>query len=312
MKRILSLLIAFILLLSVATVCAAAKATPAATGEDDDEYVYVTIYLDPYGESTASGAYYPGDIPIEPESPGREGQFFVGWYADPEFKELYDFSKPLYADVDIYARFVPDEDTYDVFLYLDADAQMYTSGMTVVKGMPCPKPGDPGREDYDFGGWYADRALTIPVDFTAPRYEDLSLFPKWIFTHNHSKEHMTLIPASDPSAAVDGMAAHYECDKCGKLYSADTAIPVEITDINTLVTDATGPYVLGDADGDGTVNIMDATAIQRRLAEMKTASFCRGAADADGDGDLTIFDATAIQRCLAELPTNENIGKTVS
>ena len=51
---------------------------------------------------------------------------------------------------------------------------------------------------------------------------------------------------------------------------------------------------------------------QRRLAEMKTATFCRGAADADGDGDLTIFDATAIQRCLAELPTNENIGKTVS
>ena len=66
--------------------------------------------------------------------------------------------------------------------------------------------------------------------------------------------------------------------------------------------------LLGDADKDGEVTILDATAIQRRLAELDTAAYDETAADADEDGEVTILDATAIQRCLAELPTHEGIG----
>jgi hypothetical protein len=33
--------------------------------------------------------------------------------------------------------------------------------------------------------------------------------------------------------------------------------------------------------------------------------------DADEDGSVTIVDATAIQRHLAHLPTNENIGQPI-
>jgi surface antigen len=69
--------------------------------------------------------------------------------------------------------------------------------------------------------------------------------------------------------------------------------------------------ILGDADGDGTVSIVDATTIQRRLASLTTAAFVKAAADADEDGSVTIVDATAIQRHLAHLPTNENIGKPI-
>lgn len=70
--------------------------------------------------------------------------------------------------------------------------------------------------------------------------------------------------------------------------------------------------VLGDSDGDGSVTILDATAIQRKLASLQTISFDEKTADADGDGELTILDATAIQRHLASLPTNENIGKPIA
>ena len=62
--------------------------------------------------------------------------------------------------------------------------------------------------------------------------------------------------------------------------------------------------LLGDADGDGEVTILDATAIQRRLAQLKTVVFIRQAADADGDGEVTILDATAIQRYLAQLTSS--------
>ena len=70
--------------------------------------------------------------------------------------------------------------------------------------------------------------------------------------------------------------------------------------------------LVGDADGDGEVTIMDATRIQRWLAEIcdmdgkpysgrALTNAERKAADADGDGEVTILDATKIQRQLAGL-----------
>lgn len=68
------------------------------------------------------------------------------------------------------------------------------------------------------------------------------------------------------------------------------------------------PYLLGDADGDGKVSVLDATAIQRSLAKLSVKSFHEKAADADEDGKLTVLDATAIQRWLAKLSTHAGIG----
>ena len=67
--------------------------------------------------------------------------------------------------------------------------------------------------------------------------------------------------------------------------------------------------ILGDADGDGAVTVLDVTAVQRVLANMETKSFDEAAADADEDGQVTILDATEIQRWLAGASTHENIGK---
>ena len=69
--------------------------------------------------------------------------------------------------------------------------------------------------------------------------------------------------------------------------------------------------LLGDADDDGEVTILDATTIQRKLASLSVDSYNEKAADADEDGEITILDATFIQRWLAGLSSNENIGKLV-
>ena len=60
---------------------------------------------------------------------------------------------------------------------------------------------------------------------------------------------------------------------------------------------AAGGYLRGDADNDGEVTILDATAIQRTLAELPVSSWNEKAADVDENG-LDITDATAIQRYL--------------
>lgn len=65
----------------------------------------------------------------------------------------------------------------------------------------------------------------------------------------------------------------------------------------------------GDADRDGEITIIDATLIQRSLAELEddTCGVIGKYGDVNGDG-LDILDATAIQRSLAGLDTSEDVG----
>ncbi len=60
--------------------------------------------------------------------------------------------------------------------------------------------------------------------------------------------------------------------------------------------------LIGDTDGDGKVTIIDATEIQRHLAQLTTIIDDRlPCADTDKDGKVSIIDATQIQRFLAKL-----------
>ena len=66
--------------------------------------------------------------------------------------------------------------------------------------------------------------------------------------------------------------------------------------------------LMGDADGSDTVDIFDATKIQRVLADIdeKDAYFDL-VADVDQSGAVDIFDATMIQRFLADIPVEGKI-----
>ncbi len=70
------------------------------------------------------------------------------------------------------------------------------------------------------------------------------------------------------------------------------------------VTVSNDGYILGDADSDGKVTILDVTAIQRNLASLPVnGTFNAVAADVDSDNSTSIIDATWIQRYLAGIKT---------
>ena len=79
------------------------------------------------------------------------------------------------------------------------------------------------------------------------------------------------------------------------------------------------PYVLldevklGDANGDGSVNINDVTTIQRHLAQLEQIEgVYLYAADANQDGTLDISDATTLQMYLAKYDIPYPIGEVMT
>lgn len=80
-------------------------------------------------------------------------------------------------------------------------------------------------------------------------------------------------------------------------------------------TETEAPKVLGiygDVNGDNTVSIKDASAIQKHLAMIDTIPAEREVfADVTGDNKISIKDASAIQKYLAALEHNSKIGENV-
>ena len=106
------------------------------------------------------------------------------------------------------------------------------------------------------------------------------------------------VPAT---ASTDGMKAHYECTRCGKLY-ADASGNIEVSAEDLIIK---AEHKRGDVNMDGEVDIIDATIIQRVLAEIDVEVYDEIAADADLDGIVDMIDVTLIQRIDAQMTTFE-------
>ena len=87
---------------------------------------------------------------------------------------------------------------------------------------------------------------------------------------------------------------------------------VMVLSVFTVMTaSAAEELICGDADGNGAVDIIDATVIQRHLVSLITLSDERlKAADVSGDG-IDITDATIIQRWLAAYSVSYPIGEPI-
>lgn len=86
------------------------------------------------------------------------------------------------------------------------------------------------------------------------------------------------------------------CENCGNEYT------------RRLAKLGASERVLGDTNGDGVVNINDATCIQRKLVGFKNVSFDEKVSDVNSDGAVNIYDVTYIQLWLCGYLPNSKIG----
>ena len=116
-----------------------------------------------------------GSALARPDDPAKTGYSFAGWYADPSFQNLYDFSKPVQGSFDLFAKYTVN--TYTVSF--DAGEGVSVAPQTVEYAGSASQPADPVRAGYAFKGWYADAACTTPFSFDATITSDTTVYAKW-------------------------------------------------------------------------------------------------------------------------------------
>ncbi len=283
----------------------------------DEDICYVNIYLEG-DEPIASGMVEKGTT-YSIEDPARENMVFFGWYCEPERINKFDFSQPITEDTSIYAKFVADEDICYVNIYLDGDEPI-ASGM-VEKGTIYSIE-SPAREDMMFFGWYCEPERINKFDFSQPITEDVSIYAKFVAFRDllvvsvyHSDDYM---PFSTHLVEMGTTFSLDDLKKDGMIFDGWYCEPERINkfDLSQPITSNISLYakfvpipILGDANGDGVVNITDVTAIQKHIAEIETLD-SEGVlvSDIDKDGSVNIIDATIIQKHLAGIDTGYPIG----
>lgn len=115
-------------------------------------------------------------VASRPQNPTRTGYNFDNWYTDAARTQAYNFATPVTANLTLYAKWSAATQT----VTFDYNNGTPSQSQQVNYNTPITRPATPARADYRFDNWYADAALTMPYDFSAPVTSDITIYAKWI------------------------------------------------------------------------------------------------------------------------------------
>lgn len=120
------------------------------------------------GERLPKSRVYPDPIV-------SDGGTFMGWYADADLEEPYDFNQPVVGDIALYAKWY--YNTFTVRFVMngapDIPEKEVREGFTVNVEPPT-------YPDHIFAGWHVDESLTTLYDLDIPVTEALTLYARWV------------------------------------------------------------------------------------------------------------------------------------
>lgn len=131
--------------------------------------------------STRTATIEPGNSvevawgePVEEPVATANGYEVVGWYTEPTFEHLYDFSQPVYEDLNLYAKWGTKHYTVN---FWDGEDLLYSQ--QVAHGSRIERPSDPQKEEFLFVGWYTNPELTEVFSFIKAITTDMDLYAMW-------------------------------------------------------------------------------------------------------------------------------------
>ncbi len=135
-----------------------------------------TVTFESNGGNAVDTQYvYHGSTAQEPSIPQKEGNIFLGWYADENLTMLWDFNTPIESNVTLYAGW----EVIEYIVQFESNGGSYVPAQAIPYGMKAIQPENPTNGDSDFLGWYVDSELTTLWDFNAPVTDDLVLYAGW-------------------------------------------------------------------------------------------------------------------------------------
>ena len=150
-------------------------------------------------------------------------------------------------------------------------------------------------------------------DSAAMNYESGWLLNTGSWIADHSSQKVAHYDSATQKMVVDSQTTNYAQDFEGMYnYASDWMLSRAAWLSEQFAPNYVPSPLLGDADLDGEVNIIDATAIQRHIANIITLpENAMVPADVDKDGEPTIIDVTLLQRYFAGIATPKGIGKPI-
>lgn len=93
-----------------------------------------------------------------------------GWYPN---------LAPVRSNITYTATYFSEEKIVDYTITFDTRGGSTINPVSVRKGNLLDRPEDPTKDNYAFGGWYTDNALTNEYDFSRPVNSSFTLYAKW-------------------------------------------------------------------------------------------------------------------------------------
>ncbi len=116
----------------------------------------------------------------EPAAPTKDGYYFIGWYKEDSFINIWDFeTDTVTANMTLYAKWTTTE-TYTVTF--DTQGGSFVEPQYVPAGSLVELPTEPTKDDVDehFAGWYKEATCETPWDFeTDTVTADTTIYAQW-------------------------------------------------------------------------------------------------------------------------------------
>ena len=144
----------------------------------NDEYEVTFRYNN--GNPDETIRVHADDFIPRPDTPGKDGYAFVGWYTDAECTQAWNFEiDRVKGQMTLYAgweKLLPT--TYIITFKPNNGASNYV--VLATAGELIPPQNTPVMEGYTFIGWYTDDACTIPWNFDTDKVNSsMVLYGGW-------------------------------------------------------------------------------------------------------------------------------------
>ena len=137
-----------------------------------------TVSFRSMGERVAVRTVADGGTVSPPSLDIPRGYAFAGWHTDAACTRAYSFSAPVVSDFTLYAKWRPLDEATVSFDCLDGSEPVRVTGYV---GETLNPPAPPGRDGWEFAGWYENAQCTESFRylFDEPLEKSLTLYAGW-------------------------------------------------------------------------------------------------------------------------------------